>query len=121
MTYQYSKKKYDNSQVQIKIIDKARDCILEEIQHDYLMSKKHSKACKYLNYVEHLLILASVLQCASIIAVSVAIIRSALGIKNCAITLGSKKYKSITQEKKQKLEKIFWEQKQNQTQSKFDF
>ena len=60
------------------------------------MSKKHSKASKYLNYVEHLLILASVLQCASVIAVSVAIIRSALGIKNCAITLGSKKYKSIT-------------------------
>ena len=53
------------------------------------MQKKYRKTCKYLNYVEDLLIFAataswcvSICTCASIIAVSVAITRSAVEIKN---------------------------------------
>ena len=66
------------------------------------MSEKYKKTCKYLNYVEHLLILASaIIGCvaisafASLVCVPVGIISSAEGLKICAITAGNKKYKSI--------------------------
>ena len=42
-----------------KKIDETRNYILEEIQHNELISKKHKKTCTTLNYVEHLLILIS--------------------------------------------------------------
>ena len=81
-----------------KKIDEKRDCILEEIKHNDLMSEKHQKTCKYLNYVEHLLVLASaVTGCVSISAfaslfcVPVGITSSAVGLKICAITAGIKK------------------------------
>ena len=76
------------------------------------MSEKHKKTCKYLNYVEHLLILAStVTGCVSISAfaslayVPVCTASFALGIKICAIIAGIKKYKSIIKKKKKKHEK----------------
>ena len=66
------------------------------------MSEKYKKACKYLNYVEHLLILVStVTGCvsvsafASLVCVPVGISSFAVGIKMCTITVGIKKYKSI--------------------------
>ena len=43
----------------LKKIDETRNCFLEEIKYNELMSEKYKKTCKYLNYVEHLLILAS--------------------------------------------------------------
>ena len=77
------------------------------------MSEKYQKKCKYLNYVEHLLILVStVTGCVSssafdsLVCVPVGITSSSVGIKICAITAGIKKYKSITKEKKKKLDKI---------------
>ena len=42
-----------------KKIDETRNYILDEIKHNDLMSEKYKKTCKYLNYVEQLLILAS--------------------------------------------------------------
>ena len=49
-------------------IDETRDYLLDEIKHD-LMCKKYKKTCKYLNCVEHLLILASTITgCISISA-----------------------------------------------------
>ena len=64
--------------------------------------KKNKKTCKYVNYVQHLLILDStVTSCVSISAfaslrcVPVGITSSALRIKIYAITPGIKKYKSI--------------------------
>ena len=75
--------------------------------------KKHKKACKYLNYIENLLILSSaVTACvsisafASLIYVPVGITSSAIGIKICAITAGIKKYKSIIKKKKKKHDKM---------------
>ena len=66
------------------------------------MSEKYKKACKYLNYVEHLPILVStVTGCvsvsafASLVCVPVGISSFAVGIKMCTITVGIKKYKSI--------------------------
>ena len=71
------------------------------------MSKKYKKTCKYLNYVENLLILASaninfVLTSAfaSLVCVPVGTASSLVGIKICAITAGIKKYKSIIKKKK---------------------
>ena len=66
------------------------------------MSEKYKKTCKYLNYVEHLLILVSTIICcvsisafASLVCVPVGITSSAVGTKICAVTAGIKKYKSI--------------------------
>ena len=73
------------------------------------MSEKYKKTCKYLDYVEHLLILVltitscvSISEFASLVCVPVGITSSAAGIKTCAITAGIKKYKSIIKEKKKK-------------------
>ena len=69
------------------------------------MSKKYKKICKYLNYVEHVLILASsIAGCvsisflASLVCVTVGIMSR--NIKFCAITSGIQKYKSVVNKKK---------------------
>ena len=73
------------------------------------MSEKYKKTFKYLNYVEHMLILVStVTGCvsisafASLVCVPVSIMSFAVGIKICAIIAGIKKYKSIVKKKKEK-------------------
>ena len=64
------------------------------------MSEKYKKTGRCLNYVEPLLILAStvtgfvsIFEFAPLVCVPVGISSSAVGIKNCAITAGIKKYK----------------------------
>ena len=64
------------------------------------MSEKYKKTCKYLNYVETLLILVStVTDCVSIsvfsslVCVPLGITSSAVGLKICVITGGIKNYK----------------------------
>ena len=81
-------------------------------QNNDLMSEKYKKRCKYLNYVENLLILSSTITgCisisafASLVYVPVGIASSAIGIKICAITAGIKKYNSIIKKKKKKHDK----------------
>ena len=71
--------------------------------------KKYKETCKYLNYVEHLLILVWTVTCcvsvsafSSLVCVPVGITRSAVEIKICEITTGVKKYKPIIQKKKNK-------------------
>ena len=48
-----------NLEFRLRKTDEARDSLLHEIFHNDLMSEKNKKTCKYLNYVEDLLILAS--------------------------------------------------------------
>ena len=67
----------------------------------------------YLNYVEHLLILASkITGCVSVsafassVGTSIAITSSAVGINICAVTAGINKYKSLIKKKKRKHDKI---------------
>ena len=81
-------------------IDETRNYLLDEIKHNDLISEKYKQACKYLNDVEHLLILASTINaCISISAfdslvfVSVVVTGSAVGIKICAIRKKKKKKK----------------------------
>ena len=76
------------------------------MKHNDLMSEKYKKTCKYLNYVEHLLILVltvtgciSISAFTSLVCVPVGITISAVGIKICAITAGIKKYESIIKKK----------------------
>ena len=37
----------------LKNENKTRNCFLEEIEQNELMSKKHKKICTTLNYIEH--------------------------------------------------------------------
>ena len=73
------------------------------------MNENWKKASNYLNYVEHLLILASIItgcvsitEFASLVCVPVDNTSSAVGIKNFEITTGIKKYKSIIKKKKRR-------------------
>ena len=92
----------------LRKIDETRNYLLDEINHNALMSEKYKKTRKHLNYVEHLLILVStVTDCvsisafASLVCVPVGIASSAVGKKICAITTGIKNYKSIIKKKKE--------------------
>ena len=70
------------------------------------MSEKYKKTCKYLNYVEHMLILASAVTSsvsispfAWFVCVLVGITSSKVGIKICVITAGIKKVYVNSKEK----------------------
>ena len=43
----------------LRKIDETTNYLLDEMKHKDLMSEKYKKACKYLNYLKQLLILAS--------------------------------------------------------------
>ena len=71
------------------------------------------KKRNYLNYVEHLLSLAStvtgyvsIAAFASLVAIPIAITSSAVGIKIYSITAGIKTFQSIIKKKKKKHDKI---------------
>ena len=93
----------------LKNIDERRKYISEEIKDTELMSKKHKKECKALNFFEHFLFYISAVNgCviisafASLIGVPVGIAGSAVGIRISAITAGIKKYKSVIKKKNKK-------------------
>ena len=67
---------------------KNKDCLIEEINQNELMSKKHKKVYRVLNYVEHIFILISTVSgCISIsLKTSNEITSSAIGLKICAVT-----------------------------------
>ena len=77
------------------------------------MSEKHKKTCKYLNYVNYQLILAStvtgcvpVFAYASLVRVPGGITGSAIRLQICGIASGIKKYKSIIKKIKKKHHEI---------------
>ena len=91
----------------LRKIDETRNYLLDKIKHNYLMIEKYKKTCKYLHYVELLVILSStVTSCVSVsafallVCVPVGVTSSAVRIKICAIAKGIKKYKSIITKKK---------------------
>ena len=49
-----------SQEFRLKKIDEARNYFIEEINQNELMSKKHRKVCRVLNYIEHLFILVSI-------------------------------------------------------------
>ena len=83
------------------------------MKHNDSINEKNKKTCKHLNYVENLLVLASLITgCVSISAfaslacVPVGVTSSAIRIKMCAITVEIKKYKTIIKKKKKNHDKI---------------
>ena len=48
-----------SQEFRLEYIDETRNYLVEEINRNELMSKKHKKLCTTLNYIEHFLILAS--------------------------------------------------------------
>ena len=90
-----------------------KNYLIEEINKKELMSRKHKKVYRGLNYIEHLLIsISTVTGCisisssASLVGIPIWIKSSAIGLKICVITAWIKKYKSITKKKKKKHDKI---------------
>ena len=77
------------------------------------MSKKHKKSCKFLNYIDNLLIVVSTITgrvsisaFTSLVGIPIGITSSAIALKICAITARIIKYKSIIKKKKKKHDKI---------------
>ena len=102
-----------SQEFRLKSIDETRNYFLEEIKQNELMSKKHKKVCKTLNYMEHFLILAptitgciSISAFASLLGIPTRTKSFAIGLEICAIVAGIKKYKPRTQKKKKKHDKI---------------
>ena len=102
-----------NLDFRLKKLDETRNYLIDGIKHNHLMSEKHKKVCRALNYFEHFFIFVSVVSgCISISAfassvdVPLGIGNSAVIIKTFAITAGIKTYKSIIKKKRKKHNKI---------------
>ena len=102
-----------SQEFRLKKIDETRTYLIEEINRNELVSKKHKKVCTTLNYIEHVLILVSTItRCvsifvfASLVGIPIGFTSSAIGLIICAVTSGIKKYKSIIKKKKKKHDKI---------------
>ena len=107
------KKEKVNKEFRLKNIDETGNYLIEKINGNELMSKKHEKVYIVLNYIEHLLVLISTISgCvfisnfASLVGFSIGIPSSAIGLKICVRPVGIKKYKSIIKKKNKKHEKI---------------
>ena len=74
------------------------------------MSNKYKKVCPTLNCIEHFLILISAITgCVStsafFVGIPIGFTSPAIGLKICAVTAGTKNYKSIIKKKKKKHDK----------------
>ena len=76
-----------SQEFRFKNIDETRNCLLEEIKKNELMSKKHKKVCTTLSYFEHSLLVAftitvciSISAFASLIGIHIEITSSAIGL-----------------------------------------
>ena len=78
-----------NQKFRSKKIDEMKNYLIEEINQNKSMSKKHKKVCGVLNYIYH-----------SLVAFPIGITSSTIGLKICVITARIKKYKSINKKKK---------------------
>ena len=94
--------------------DKTRNYLIEEINQNELMSKKHKKVYRVLNYIEHLLIsIFTVSGCvfisafASLVGIPIGIRSSAIELKICLITVEIKKYKAMIKKKKKNMIKYY--------------
>ena len=102
-----------SQEFRLKNIGETRNCFIDEINRNELISKKHKKVCTTLSYIQHSLILISTITgCifisafASLVGIPIAITNSAVGLTSCVLTAASKNYKSIIKKKKKKHDKI---------------
>ena len=78
-----------------------RNYLIEELNQNKLINKKHKNVCRVLNYIDHLLIKISTITgwvsisaFSSLVGIPIEITNSALGLKTCVITAEIKRYKS---------------------------
>ena len=84
-----------NQEFRFKKIDEIRNYLNEEIYQNELMSKKHKKACRVLNYIDHSLIAISAITAItfpSLVGIPIGIASSTIGLNICVIIAGIKKY-----------------------------
>ena len=101
-----------SQEFRLENITETRNYLIEEINRNQLVSKKHKMVCTTLNYIEHFLILgstvtgsASISVYASLVGIPIGITSSAIGLKIFVITAAIKKYKLIIKKKKKKPDK----------------
>ena len=104
---------YEENMNQEFRLKKQISYLIEEINRNELLSSKHKKVCRVLNYIEHSLILISTITgCvsisafASLVEIPIEIRSSAIGFNICVINAGIKKCKSINKKNKKKQDKI---------------
>ena len=102
-----------SQEFRLKNTNETRNNLIEKINRNELMSKKHKKVCTNLNYIENLLILDSAItECifisafASFVGIPIGTTSSPIGLKICAIAAGIKKCNSIIKKRKKKHDKI---------------
>ena len=102
-----------SQEFRLKNINETRNNLIEKINRNELMSKKHKKVRTNLNYIENLLILDSAItECifisafASFVGIPIGTTSSPIGLKICAIAAGIKKCNSIIKKRKKKHDKI---------------
>ena len=101
-----------NQEFGLKKVDEIRNCLIEEINQNKSISKKHKKRCRVLNYIDHILIVISAISgCvsistfASLVSIAIGITSYTIGLKTYAIIAGIKKYMSIINKEKKKYDK----------------
>ena len=101
-----------SQEFRLENITETRNYLIEEINRNQLVSKKHKMVCTTLNYIEHFLILGSTVTgsvsisvFASLVGIPIGITSSAIGLKIFVITAAIKKYKLIIKKKKKKPDK----------------
>ena len=83
-----------NQEFRLNKIDEIRNYLIEKINQNELMIKKHKKVCRVLNYIDYLLVVTStttgcvcISTFASIVGIPIAITSSAIVLKLCVITV----------------------------------
>ena len=101
-----------NQESRLKEIGEIRNYLIDQINRNELVIKKHKKVSKVLNYIENLLsVVSTITGCvyifafASLVGVQIGIASSTIELKICVITTGIKKYKSINKKNKNKHDK----------------
>ena len=105
-----------SQEFRLKNIYETKNYLIEEINRNELMNKKHKKVCTTLNYIEHFIILASTItnynykngcvstsSFASLVGIPIGIASFSIGLKIYAKTAKTKKYKSIIKKKKKSM------------------
>ena len=101
-----------SQEFRLRKLDDLRNYLIEEMNQNELMSKKHEKFCTALNYMDNsLLAISTITECvyisdfAPLVDIPIGITSSAIGSKICVITTRIKNCKSIIKNKRKKYNK----------------
>ena len=99
-----------SQEFRLKIIDEIWHYLIEEIDQNELMSKKHKKVCiESFELYWALILISTISRCvsisafASLVGIPIGIMSSAIGLKICVINVQIKKYKSIINKRKRNM------------------